>query len=59
LPDSQVQWSDKHPSVIAYSVFDKTGHVTWLLTIDEMLNVYDLELLVQSKLKQFWKYNSL
>ena len=57
-PDSHVRWQDKFPSVCTYSVFRKDGPVKWLITEEELLDIYDLELGIQADLKHFWKKNN-
>ena len=55
MPDERTKWKLKMPSVITFSVFDKTGPVHRLITIEELLDIYDMELMVQAELKNFWK----
>jgi hypothetical protein len=52
--DSYVFWNDKLPSVETYSVYTKDTLVWRLVTEEELLDIYDLELSVQSELKSFW-----
>ena len=53
--DSHVHWRDKNPSVCTYSVYKKDGLVERLVTEDELLDIYDLELSIQAELREFWK----
>jgi hypothetical protein len=53
--DSRILWNDKIPRVLTHSVFTKDRLVERLVTDEEMLDCYDLELSVQSELKRFWK----
>jgi hypothetical protein len=54
-PDSYICWKDKFPSVETYSVYTKDTPVQRLITEEELLDMYDLELGVQADLKSFWK----
>lgn len=51
--DSYVCWGDKFPGVETYSVFTPDALVQRLVTEEELLDVYDLELSVQAELKSF------
>lgn len=53
--DSRICWNDKYPKVLAYLVFHKDGWVDWLITNEEMLDIYDLELSMRANLKSFLK----
>ena len=53
-PNQRAVWNDKFPSVNTFSVFDKEAPVNRLITIEELLDVYDFELSVQSELKKYW-----
>jgi hypothetical protein len=58
-PDSRVRWNDKFPQVCTYSVFTKDTLVQRLVTDEELLDIYDLELSIQSELKRFWNHNNV
>ena len=54
-----MKWNVPFPTVKTYSVFDKTGPVLRLITIGELMDIYDIELLSQGELKRFWKAQSV
>ena len=58
-PDQRVRWKMKFPIVETFSVFDKLGPVTRLVSIDELLDIYDIELLIQGQLKSYWSSNNV
>ena len=58
-PGSRIIWGDKFPSVITYSVFDKQKDVERMITEEELMDMYDIELGVQADLKAFWSANKL
>ena len=58
-PNKRVIWGAKHSTVCTYSVFDKSGPVVRFITLDELLDIYDIELLTQGELKRFWKRNDI
>jgi hypothetical protein len=58
-PDDCVCWNDKLPSVETYSVYTKDIPVKRLITEDELLDIYDLELGVQAELKSYWNRSGM
>jgi hypothetical protein len=58
-PSNRVDWGDSFPRVLTYSVFDKNAPVTRLITIDELLDIYDMELHTQAELHRFWSQQSV
>ena len=58
-PESRVIWGDKHPHVLTSSVFHKNESITRLLTEEELMDVYDIELITQQELLRYWKGKKL
>ena len=54
-PESRAIWKDDNPNVLTPSVFHKMSPITRLLTEDELMDIYDIELNTQNELKQHWK----
>jgi hypothetical protein len=54
-PNNRVAWGSKYPTVKTFLVFEKSGPVLRFITIDELLDIYDIELLTHGELKRFWK----
>ena len=53
--ESRVQWKDKYPKVLTPSVFKKMKCITRLLTEEELMDVYDIELNTQQELLKYWR----
>ena len=53
--DERVRWGLKQPCVTTPSVFNKGNKVDRFMSIEELMDAYDVELNVQSQLKEFWK----
>ena len=53
--DERVRWGLKQPCVTTPSAFHKGNDVDRFMSIEELMDAYDLELNVQSQLKEFWK----
>ena len=56
--EERVRWRLKQPCVTTPSVFSRGEEVDRLMSIEELMDTYDLELNVQSQLKSFWKSES-
>ena len=54
-PESRAKWKDKFPAVSTPSVFDCMSSVVRLLTEEEVMDAYDVELNTQQELKEYWK----
>lgn len=54
-PNNRIAWNERLPKVRAHSVYHKDSLVDRLITEDELLDIYDLELEVQSDLNKYWK----
>ena len=52
-----VNWKDKIPAVLIFSVFDKLAPVTRLLRGEELMDMYDIQLNTQQELFKYWSSN--
>ena len=56
-PNSRAIWKDKTPVVSTFSVFDKTGPVTRVVSEEELMDIYDVELNTQQSLLKYWRHS--
>jgi hypothetical protein len=56
MSDMRVDWNSKFPAVSTHSVYDKEKIIKRLITDEELMDIYDIELSFQLELKNYWKY---